>query len=418
MKNPIPDYLDEVITALRDEHSGDVAGYIPQLAQAEPNVFGAAITTVKGHTYAAGDSDRLFSIQSISKPFAYAAALIDRGMDRVCQTVGVEPSGEAFNELSLEGETHRPKNPMINAGAIATHSLVGTSGGTRTERLLEFFSALAGRELNIDQDVCGSEFEHAHRNLAIGHMLKNYTVLDGDVHDIVLGYTQQCSILVSAKDLSMMTATLAAGGVQPLTGERLMEPGTARQVMAVMAGAGMYDFAGEWLTKVGIPAKSGVSGGMIGVLPNQVGISAFSPRLDSHGNSHRGRLVFERLSADMGMHLFGVDQGNDQSVAVEADGQDVTYHLYGTVQFLTAADLLHRMSAAEAPGHAVIDASRVDAFTDVGRRMTLEGMRRLNLDGWEISLRDPFGRLPDPDFGDGNYPSVIEHRPGQPDARG
>lgn len=410
MKNPIPDYLDEVISGVRDDSQGNVADYIPQLAAANPDVLAIAVTTVHGKTYSAGDSNELFSIQSISKPFAYAAALIDRGFERIDLTVDVEPSGEAFNELSLEGETHRPKNAMINAGAIAIHSLVGSegcSGESRVQRLLGFFSSLAGRELETDEEVCQSEFEHADRNFAIGHMLRNYNLIDGDVHETVLGYTKQCSILVSVRDLSMMTATLAAGGVQPQTGERLMSPEVARQVMSVMAGAGMYDSAGDWLTKVGIPAKSGVSGGMVGVLPNQVGISAFSPRLDTHGNSQRGRRIFERLSADMGMHLFNVDPSNDKSVVKELTDDGAVFHLHGTVQFLTASNLLYQMTDSESLGGATLDISRVDSFSDVGRRMTLEGMRRLHQDGSAIRLYDPEGKLPDPDFGNGEYPVLV-----------
>lgn len=410
MRTPIPDYLDEVLNALRDETSGATADYIPELAAADPDQLAFALTSPSGATYAAGDVETEFSIQSIAKPFAYAAALIDRGLGSVLASVGVEPSGEAFNELSLEGETHRPKNPMINAGAITTHALlVGTEANQqeRVERARSFFSRLAGRQLRVDERVCASELGTADRNLAIAHMLANYGIIDTDVHSTVEGYTRQCSILITVKDLSMMAATLATGGVQPVTGERIMEPSVARQVMAVMAAAGMYDAAGDWLTRVGIPAKSGVAGGMVGVLPDQVGIGAFSPRLDTHGNSQRGRLAFERLSQDMGMHLFSASGGRLDAVRTQHEDSTTTFTLQGNIQFTAAAELLDLMEKLPDRRDIILEVSQVHSFTDLGRRMTFEGLRRLKLDGHAIMLHDPADVLPNPDLGDGTYPKRI-----------
>ncbi|MFD4767807.1 glutaminase [Streptomyces niveus] len=409
MKTPVPDYLDEVLDSLRDDTSGANADYIPELAEADPERFGMALTTTLGRTYAAGDADTEFSIQSISKPFAYAAAIIDRGLDRVLDAVGVEPSGEAFNELSLEGGTHRPKNPMINAGAITTHSLlVGAEAGPddRVERAVTFFSRLAGRDLRVDERVCASELGSAHRNLALAYMLRTYGILDGDVPSVVEGYTRQCSILVSVRDLSVMAATLATGGVQPVTGERVMDPSVARHVMAVMAAAGMYDAAGDWLTRVGIPAKSGVAGGIVGVLPDMVGIGTFSPRLDSIGNSQRGRRAFERLSQDMGMHLFSADRGRVDAVDVSESPGTVTFALQGNIQVTAASELLDLMAESDGAADVVLDVTKVHSFSDLGRRMSLEGLRRLRLDGRRVALRDPSGVLPDPDLGDGTYPDA------------
>lgn len=410
MRTPIPDYLDEVLNALRDETSGATADYIPELAAADPDQLAFSLTSPGGATYAAGDVETEFSIQSIAKPFAYAAALIDRGLDSVLAAVGVEPSGEAFNELSLEGETHRPKNPMINAGAITTHALlVGTEANQRerVERARSFFSRLAGRQLRVDERVCASELGTADRNLAIAHMLANYGIIDTDVHSTVEGYTRQCSILITVKDLSMMAATLATGGLQPVTGERIMEPSVARQVMAVMAAAGMYDAAGDWLTRVGIPAKSGVAGGMVGVLPDQVGIGAFSPRLDTHGNSQRGRLAFERLSQDMGMHLFSASGGRLDAVRTQHEDSTTTFTLQGNIQFTAAAELLDLMEKLPDRRDIILEVSQVHSFTDLGRRMTFEGLRRLKLDGHAIMLHDPADVLPNPDLGDGTYPKRI-----------
>ena len=407
MKSPVPDYLREVLDSLSSTTDGEVADYIPDLAHANPDVFGIAVTTVDGRTHSVGDDETEFSIQSISKPFAYAAALTDRGFDAVLDTVGVEPSGEAFNELSLEGDTRRPKNPMINAGAIATHSLLGSSVDERTSRALSFFSTLAGRQLSVDESVCRSELDTADRNLAIAHMLRNYGILPDEAHAVVEGYTTQCSINVTVRDLSLMGATLASGGVHPTTGEQVVSRAVARQTLSVMAGAGMYDAAGHWLTSVGIPAKSGVAGGLLGSLPGQVGIGVLSPRLDSHGNSVRGVKVFERLSDDMGMHLMDVEPyGSSVLRSIRDEDGESTIELQGVVQFGGAEMLLDALSRDTSSGTIVFDVSRVNRFSDVGRRMTLEGMRRIALDGRDVALIDPDGVLPDPNLGDGTYPRI------------
>lgn len=409
MRTPVPEYLQDLLDDLRDKDEGAVADYIPALATADPEVFGVAATTVEGRTYSAGADDQGFSIQSISKPFAYAAALGDRGFDVVLEKIGVEPSGEAFNELSLEEGSHRPRNPMINAGAITAHHLLvgaGASRRDRVDRLLQFFSVLAGRKLRIDQEVFESEMDTADRNLAIAHMLRNYGVLDDDPHDVVTGYTAQCAINVTVRDLALMGATLANTGVHPITGERAVTEKVARQTLSLMAAAGMYDAAGSWLTEVGIPAKSGVSGGMLGALPGQVGIGVLSPRLDKYGNSVRGVQVCQRLSDDMGLHLLEAEAYGSTSVrSIHSRDKKTTIELQGVIQFTGAETLLHYLHEAPLSTDSVIfDLSRVHRLSDVGRRMTLEAMRRLKLDGHTIELVDPDSVLPDPDMGDGTYP--------------
>ncbi|WP_432750005.1 glutaminase [Streptomyces althioticus] len=305
----IPDYLAEALGDVASDASGETAGYIPELATADPDRLGAAFAMVDGEVYGAGDIDTSFTIQSISKPFVHALALADRGFDSVLAKVGVEPSGEAFNEISLEGGTGRPLNPMINAGAITVHSLAGAEDlrpAERVERVTDGLSSFAGRRLEMDEAVHASEMEHAHRNLAIAYMLGSHGVLTGDVRAVVDGYVRQCSLLVTARDLAVMAATLANRGVNPLTGERVVPERVVRQVLSVMYSCGMYDAAGDWATQVGIPAKSGVAGGLIGALPGQIGIATFSPRLDRHGNSVRGVSLFERFSSDMGLHVMEV----------------------------------------------------------------------------------------------------------------
>ncbi|MFE2655914.1 glutaminase [Brevibacterium sp. NPDC059310] len=409
MRTPIPDYLNEILDDLRDDDRGAVADYIPGLASADPDRLAVALTTVEGRTYAAGDSDVEFTIQSMSKPFAYAAALTDRGTTFVDGRIDIEPSGEAFNELSLETGTYRPKNAMINAGAITAHSLLvgeGASRDQRVERALAFFSTLAGRQLRIDETIYESELETADRNLSIAHMLHNYGIIVDDAHEAVEGYTAQCSILVTVSDIATMAATLATGGVQPVTGERVISKPVARQTLSAMAAAGMYDAAGSWFSDVGIPAKSGVAGGLLGALPGQVGLGAFSPRLDEHGNSVRGVELFNRMSKDMGFHLMEVETTGSRALRdIRTDGDTTTVDLQGTVNFSGAEAILYELDGTAPPsGTVVFDVSRVDAFTDVGRRMVLEAMRRLTIDGLAVGLFDPESKLPDPDMGDGNRP--------------
>ena len=410
MRTPVPEYLSELLDAVREKDGGAVADYIPELAKADPGLFGVALTTVDGRTYSAGDDEHEFSIQSISKPFAYAAALTDRGVEEIMSKISVEPSGEAFNELSLERGTNRPKNPMINAGAIAVHSLLMNPEASLEERAahtVEFFSRLAGRELQMDEEVFRSEQETTDRNMALAHMLRNYGLFEEHAHNVVAGYVAQCAIRVTVRDLAIMGATLANGGVQPSTGERVCSPEVARQVLAVMVSAGMYDASGTWFADVGIPAKSGVAGGVLGVLPGQLGIGVLSPRLDAQGNSVRGVQVFRKLSDDMGLHLINVHAyGHDAVRSVRQVGRDLIIKLQGNIGFTGAESVLSQLEYVQPPEHGAVifDLTRVTSLNDVGRRMLLEGMLRLKQDGARVGLIDTDGVLPDPDLGDGTYP--------------
>ncbi|MGF7236854.1 MAG: glutaminase A [Frankia sp.] len=288
-------------SALRD---GSVASYIPELAKADPDLFGVAMTMMDGYGYAAGDSQVPFTIQSVSKPFVYALALSDLGRDAVTARVGVEPTGDAFNAITLEPGTGRPLNPMVNAGAILTSSLVqGRDGAERFERIRDGLSAFAGRRLEVDDSVFASEQETGDRNRAIAYLMRNAGALQGSVDDVCSTYFQQCAVLVTATDLSVMAATLAFGGVNPVTGRRVLSEEHVSHVLTVMATCGMYDHAGTWLFKVGLPAKSGVAGGICAVLPGQLGIGTFSPPLDEVGNSVRGVAACEELSHRFALHL-------------------------------------------------------------------------------------------------------------------
>ncbi len=302
--SPVEDYLQELhkeFAALKD---GQIATYIPELAKASPDWFGICLVTAGGAVYEVGDYLQPFTIQSISKPFVYGLALEDNGRATVLTKVGVEPTGDAFNSISLDSGTGRPRNPMINAGAIASAGLI--AGKTRLgklRRLLETFARYAGRELSLDEAVYRSESETGHRNRAIGHMLRNFDILDSDPTQTVELYFQQCSISVTCRDLAMMAATLANRGVNPVTGKQAIRGEYVESVLSVMESCGMYDYAGEWIYNIGMPAKSGVAGGVIAVLPGQLGIGVFSPRLDSRGNSVRGIAVCQALARHLDLHV-------------------------------------------------------------------------------------------------------------------
>lgn len=305
MQCPIQTNLADLHGRLAATHRGELASYIPELANADPRWFGICLVTMDGVAYSVGDTDPMFTMQSISKPFVYATALADRGQQFVTGKVGVEPSGDAFNSISLDPQTGAPLNPMINAGAIATTSLVaGETTEAQWRRIESSIAAFVGRDVTVDEAVYRSESETGFRNRAIAWMLKNFGVIDGEPMATLENYFRQCSILVSCRDLAYMAATLANGGVHPLTGKCALPAEHVERVLSVMATCGMYDYAGSWLYEVGMPAKSGVSGGIIAVVPGRFGIGLFSPPLDEKGNSVRGIAACKRLSRDLGLHIF------------------------------------------------------------------------------------------------------------------
>ena len=301
--SPIQRYLEGLHARYVGLRGGEVATYIPQLATVDPDQFAICIATTDGRVYEVGDARARFTIQSISKPLTYGLALADRGLEEVLRHIGVEPTGDAFNSISLEPDTGRPLNPMINAGAIAAASLVrGHSPQDQVARVLAVYSMYAGRPLDIDAEVFESERSTGHRNRAIGHMLRNFEIVDDPEPALDL-YFRQCSVAVDCRDLGLIAATLANGGVHPITGDCALEAQHVERVLSVMTTCGLYDAAGEWVFRVGMPAKSGVGGGIMVVLPGQLGIGVFSPRLDVHGNSVRGLQVCKDLSRDLDLHF-------------------------------------------------------------------------------------------------------------------
>ncbi|HEY1304106.1 MAG TPA: glutaminase A [Vicinamibacterales bacterium] len=302
--SPLAHQLHELHERLKSDARGELATYIPELANADPDLFGLCLASLDGDLHSAGDATARFTIQSVSKPFVYAIALADRGIDEVCTRVGVEPSGEPFNAISLEPETGRPANPMINAGAIVTCSLVkATDPIERFERIVEVLSQFAGRRLDLDEAVYASELETGDRNRALAYLMRNTGLLQSPVDEAIDVYFRQCALLVTAEDLAVMAVTLASGGFNPRTGTTVIDARIVEHVLTVMATCGMYDFSGEWLMRAGLPAKSGVSGGLLAVSPSFFGIGLFSPRLDARGNSIRGVDACRALADRFDIHL-------------------------------------------------------------------------------------------------------------------
>jgi glutaminase len=303
--SPMQAYLEELHSRFHSLNNGVVADYIPELARANPNWFAICITTVDGKMFKVGNFAQEFTIQSVSKPFVYGMALEDHGRDFVLSRVGVEPSGDAFNAIVLDKHSNRPYNPMVNAGAIATAALVkGQDPAERMNRLLALFRHYTGREIRMDVSVFVSERSTGDRNRAIAYLMRNFGMLAGNLDEALDLYFQQCSLLVNCQDLALMAATLANDGVNPVSGERAVSTDYVKDMLSVMYTCGMYDFSGEWAYQVGMPAKSGVGGGIIAVAPKQLGIGVFSPLLDLRGNSVRGVAVCSEISRHFGLHAF------------------------------------------------------------------------------------------------------------------
>jgi glutaminase len=298
--------LEELYQKYKPDSSGKVASYIPELAKANPDSFAIVACTPEGELFEVGDVDQLFTLQSNSKPFVYGMALDHHGRDFVSSRVGVEPTGDPFNSIiTLDESSKRPHNPMVNAGAIAIASLIqGTNPSERLNHLLDNLSGYVGHRLHVDMAVFVSERSTGHRNRAIAHLMLNFGMIEGNVDEALDLYFQQCAILVNCRDMALMAGTLANQGVNPLTGRRAVKQEHVRDILSVMYTCGMYDYSGQWAYEVGLPAKSGVAGGLIAVVPGRLGLAVFSPPLDSRGNSQRGINVCRDLSARLGLHLF------------------------------------------------------------------------------------------------------------------
>ena len=302
----VGELVTEAYELYRSNTDGAVADYIPALANASPELFAISVVGADGRSFDIGDATTAFSIQSVSKPFVFALVCEAIGYEDARQRLGVNSTGLPFNSLmAVELNEQRTMNPLVNAGAIATTSLVpGATAADKWEAIRSGLSRFAGRELSSNQEVYASEADTNLRNQGIARLLTSYGRLYSDPDEATDVYTRQCSLDVTVHDLAVMGATLCDGGVNPITGIQVVQRGVCRRVLAVMATAGLYELSGDWLYQIGMPGKSGVSGGIVTVSPGKGGLATFSPPLDEAGNSVRGQLATKFLAERLGLNLF------------------------------------------------------------------------------------------------------------------
>src|SRR5258708_1361950 len=394
---PLLRFLNACHAEYAAESSGVVADYIPELGKADPADFGISLASLDGHVYEVGDTKVPFTIQSMSKPFVFALALDSLGASRVEAVIGVEPSGDPFNSIRLNAENH-PFNPMVNAGAITCSGLIREAKGDGAfEYIRQALGRFAGRELGVDDAVYASESATGDRNRAIGYLLRTNAVIKDNVVAVLDVYFRQCAILVTARDTAIMAATLANRGVNPVTGEQVMTPYAISRTLSVMTSSGMYDYAGEWIYRVGIPAKSGVGGGILAALPARLGLGSYSPRLDKHGNSVRGIKVCVTLSSHYDLHMLHRSDDSRNSIIADynigssasrrsrrpqeqkilaAHHHDVRIiELVGTLTFSGIDYVSRQLAAKPRPQFVIFDLRRVAAMTRAGARLLSDASR-------------------------------------------
>ena len=297
--------VDEAYARYRSNTEGENSQVYPALARVPGELFGVCLVGTSGDVYAVGDTDHEFSIMSVSKPFVFALLCEEIGAEQAREKLGANSTGLPFNSLSaIERSADGRTNPMVNAGAIATTSLVpGATDDDKWQFIHDGLSRFAGRKLPLNEEVYASASETNFRNRSIARLLQSYNRIYCDPVLATDLYTRQCSLNVSAKDLAVMGATLADGGVNPLTKERVVQPSVFHYALAVMTTAGLYETSGDWLYDIGLPGKSGIGGGIVTVSPGKGGLGTFAPPLDSAGNSVKGQLVAKFLSQRLGMDL-------------------------------------------------------------------------------------------------------------------
>lgn len=379
----------------------------------EPDDFGIALATVDGHVYHVGATDKEFTMQSLSKPFSYGLVLSDLGMEEVDEWVDVEPSGERFSEISLRADSGRPANAMINAGALTISSMIKGSGGrSAIRRIVLAYSDFAGRRLRANGHAYRAELRRSDRNHGLAYLLSSVGALSNHPTAALETYLRQCTVQVTCEDLAMMAATLANGGTNPITGIEALDTDQVERVLSVMMSSGMYDDAGDWITRVGMPAKSGVSGGTIAVLPGQAGLAVISPRLDPHGNSVRGVETCRRISRDMQMHFvrsaragrsairesYTIDQQPSNIRRTEEAVEVLDKHSYRAVVIELVGDLFFAGTESvvrEISGLGddielvVLDIRRVDEFGQLALQMLASIAEEFADEGRHLIVVDP-----------------------------
>jgi glutaminase len=298
--------LTEAHGNYRENKDGKNADYIPYLAQVPSGLFGVAVVTADGQVFETGDVRTAFAIESISKVFNLALVMEQIGPVALRQKIGADPTGEPFNSvMAIELHRGKPLNPFVNAGAMATVSLVqAASAEDRWQEMISTMGRFAGRELTVNQEVYTSESKTNQHNRGIAWLLDSYGYMYSEVSSALDLYTRGCSVEITAADLAAMGATLATGGVNPVTGERVISQANVAKILAEMTMNGLYDSTGDWQYKVGLPGKSGVGGGILAVCPGRLAIGAFAPPLDTFGNSVRGQLAAQHLSETLGLNIY------------------------------------------------------------------------------------------------------------------
>ncbi|HET7414806.1 MAG TPA: glutaminase A [Arthrobacter sp.] len=417
MESPIESYLRALHAEIRELKHGTPYSAVPAMADVDPDNFGICLATVDGYIYEVGDTRKEFTLQSISKPFTYALALEDLGPEAVDRKVDVEPSGNSFTEISLAEGTGRPANAMINAGALAATGLIKGSGGrTAIKRIVNTYSDFAGRELASSDRIFQAELRQSDRNHALAYLLSSFDIIEDDPTTVLENYLRQCSVQITCRDLSIMAATLANAGHNPLTDKQVVEISTVERVLSVMMTSGMYDDAGAWVSNVGMPAKSGVGGGTLAVLPGQVGLAVFSPPLDEHGASVRGLATCQQLSTDMEMHFVrsaragrsairasydiieapsGIRRNEEAAATLSEHGHRArVIELNGDLLFAGTESMVREISALDDDVELVIlDLRRVDEVGGVALRMLSRIEQTLSAAERELVLIDGEGTL-------------------------
>ena len=381
---PIDAWLADLLAAIRPITDGAPASYIPELAKADPSLCGIAIATVDGAIHGVGDWRDPFTIQSISKAFVYGHALQVHGREAVLRKVGVEPTGESFNSILLDNEHHRPFNPMVNAGAIATAELIeGADAAERRAALDGLLARFAGQALMLDEATYLSEKETGHRNRAIAWMMLSAGMIERDPEEVLDLYFRQCSMKVDCRDLAVMGATIANAGINPVTGARALAAEYVPDVLTVMNSCGMYNYAGQWAYEIGLPAKSGVSGAILAIIPGQGAVAVFSPPIDPRGNSVRGVEACRRIAETYGLHLFRTHPDPRSVIRHEYDGGQVRSK---RVRTLREREILFRLG----PRIRVIEAQDALFFGSTERLVRRAGELAREADYLILDVRHVF----------------------------
>lgn len=417
MESPIDQYLRELHAEVLELREGTPYPVAPAGTQIDPDDFGICLATVDGYVYEVGTTRKKFSLQSLSKPFSYGLALADLGPAAVDEKVDVEPSGDSFTEISLAPGSGRPANAMINAGALAVASLIkGTGGRSAIDRIVDFYSAFAGQQLKSNGRVYAAERRHSDHNHALAYLLSSFGIIESRPTAALETYLRQCAVQVTCRDLSLMAATLANGGTQPVTGVEALGIDAVEQVLSVMMTSGMYDNAGDWVVTVGMPAKSGVGGGTLAVLPGQAGLAVYSPPLDEHGSSVRGVATCRRLSRDTEMHFVRSARAGKSAIRTtypitqtpspirrteeagavlrETGERAQVIELGGDLLFAGTESMIREITAlSDGIDVLVLDVRRVDEISRVSIDMLRAAIDQLAATGRELVIIDPEDRL-------------------------